>query len=336
MEQIPVSIQITNPTIFPVSNIKLYIEYQNTYSGQRFKKTISASLDYRTKTSVIFHITSQYAGNMKISLRGFRIYDNMKLFSLKRKTNNSIKVAVLPSYYELENYEMVDRNSSLIDSDNYSPHRKGDDPSEVFEIREYREGDCLQRIHWKLSMKQDQLMIKEFSDPVHCSVLLFINLNIPENEKALCYMDAILECALSLSYTFLLKEQLHYISWYDKELGECVRVCVTQEQDLYEAADGLLQAIPYTESMEGLASYQAQYPHDHYSTLFIISPNISDRNMEALASIKADTRRMIYMDNNKKRPVEKELLMKYTATGVNLFTIDIGNIRNEMEQLSWV
>ena len=49
-----------------------------------------------------------------------------------------------------------------IESDSYSTIKGGDDPSEVFAIREYREGDRLQRIHWKLSYETKSANDKGF------------------------------------------------------------------------------------------------------------------------------------------------------------------------------
>lgn len=37
----------------------------------------------------------------------------------------------------------------------------GDDPGETYDIREYRSGDSIRQIHWKLSGKLDDIMIRE-------------------------------------------------------------------------------------------------------------------------------------------------------------------------------
>ena len=44
-EVVPISIQMNNPTIFPISNLKLYINYKNAYSPQKYKKEFSVSID---------------------------------------------------------------------------------------------------------------------------------------------------------------------------------------------------------------------------------------------------------------------------------------------------
>ena len=59
------------------------------------------------------------------------------------------------------------------DSESYAPDRAGYDLSEVYQLREYRPGDSLRQMHWKLSGKLDRLVIREASLPVRRSVLLF-------------------------------------------------------------------------------------------------------------------------------------------------------------------
>lgn len=337
-DKIPISIQVNNPTIFPISFVKIYITYKNAYSNQKFKKTICASMDSRTKTSVIFHLTSQYAGNMEITLEGIRVYDYIKLFSLKKKIKSELKVAVLPSYYELEDNEIINRSRQISESDNYSPNKKGDDPSEVFEIREYREGDRLQRVHWKLSSKLDQLMIKEFSDPVNCSILLFVNMSIPEGGNALFYTDAILECALTLSYSFMMKGQIHYLSWYDEKIGSCQRVCINTEKDLYEAVDGLMQAHPYKNTFDTMTAYLAEFPHEQYSDVFLITGEIYTPLIDSVYMLKACSRQVIYMRDASSflatQIDEVALLQRSGEYGVDLRPVNIGNIRNDLIQLS--
>ncbi len=336
-DAVPIIIQLHNPTIFPISNLKIYLNYKNAYSTESFTKEFVVSIDGRTRTSVTFNIVSEYAGNLVISLKAIRVYDYLKLFSLKRRLKGEVKAAVLPYYYELLENDFDTRPTTLVESDYYSPYRSGDDPSEVFAIREYREGDRQQRIHWKLSRKQGQLMIKEFSDPLNCSVLLLANLSVPQGENILFFIDALLECALSLSYTFLLHGQLHYFSWYDMKLGECKRVRVEREKDLYEAVDGLLQSLPYTETTDALTGYLAEHPHEQYTDMLYITGELSEERMDLISIIKAQAKQLIYVCGGRDKEgimaIPEEALLKFGEMGINLWPIDATNIKRDIEQV---
>lgn len=334
-EAIPISVQINNPTFFPIANLKVYITYKNAYSKDAYTKEFYISVDGRTKAVVSFTLYSEYAGNMIISLKGIRIYDYLRLFSLKKKLKGEIKAAVLPLYYELSESNLDNRHTGMVESDNYSPYKSGDDPSEVFTIREYREGDRLQRIHWKLSRKQGQLMIKEFSDPMNCSILLMANLCVPKGENVLYYLDAILECVLSLSYTFLLKGQLHYFAWFDEQHGSCYRIRVGQEKDLFEAVDGLLQATPYVEPTDVLSAYLAEYPKEQYTDVYYVTGETSGDKLELLSYLKAQTRQMIYINDldqmSDTQEIPTEFVERSNEMGIGFWPVEITNVKRDME-----
>lgn len=335
-DKIPVSVHLNNTTVFPVATVKIFLSYKNDYSDKKFKKNFLIPIDSNANTSVICTLYSECAGNLTVSLESIRIYDYFKIFSLKKKSNKEIKVAVLPNYYELPEFN-ANKNALIVESDSYHPTKKGDDPSEVFEIREYREGDRPQRIHWKLSRKVDQLMIKEFSYPLNSSILLFVNLCIPKGEYKLYYMDAILECALSLSYTLVMKQQVHYICWTDEKSGMCTRIRITQEEDLFEAVNDLLHANPYQNTFDMFSSYLSQYPHEQYADTYFITGVISDLWTSSIGALKTQSRKLIYIRGKEEKiidPVKQEALHQFEEIGVETWPIDIGSIKQNMEYLS--
>lgn len=51
-------------------------------------------------------------------------------------------------------------------------NRKGSDASEMFDIRDYVPGDDIRTIHWKLSGKTDELIVRQASAPSHYNIAL--------------------------------------------------------------------------------------------------------------------------------------------------------------------
>lgn len=346
-DTIPVSIQLHNPTIFPISNLCITVSYCNAFSNQKnknYKQDFYITVDARSDTLVTCNLVSQHTGNLNISLAKVRIFDYLKLFSLRKRNLGEIKIAVLPLYYELAEDYLCNGSKMQVESDNYSAVKSGDDPSEVYAIRQYRDGDRPSRIHWKLSIKQDQLMIKDFSEPMNCSVVIFAGLGIPKDEETLGALDSLLECALSLSYSLMLKRQIHYLTWYDKHLGACRRIRIVNEKDLYEAVDGLLSCGPCLESVDMAAEYFAEYPNEQYTDLFYVTKTVSDLELDTLVLIKAIERHILYINNanymdidqvefNLDLPIATELVRKITETGIGLFPINSSSIKTDLEGL---
>jgi hypothetical protein len=346
-DTIPVSIKVYNKTIFPVPNMSITVSYCNTFSNhnKKYKQEFRVSVDKRSTTTVTCNLVSEHTGNLKISLSKVRIFDYLKLFSLRERSLGEIKVAVLPIYYELTEDYLENGSKMQVESDNFSAIKSGDDPSEVFAIRQYREGDRPGRIHWKLSVKQGELMIKDFSEPINCSVVIFAGLGIPKDEEVLDAVDSLLECALSLSYSFMLKGQIHYLTWFDKHLGSCHRVRIVNEKDLFEAVDGLLNCGPYIEDVDMAAAYFAEYPNDQYTDLLYVTKVVTDSELDSLILIKAIDRQILYINDadylgtqnglemNWDLLITNELVRKIKETGIGIFPINPSNIKTDLEGL---
>lgn len=336
LEPIPITVQLTNRSMLPITNIKIFLTYQNLYSKRKYKTEYMVAIDARTVTQVTVSLKSEHAGNIVVSLKGIRIYDYFRLFSLRKKQVGEVKAAVLPNYYELLEFKMVGGASDLVDSDTYSTTKSGDDPSEIFAIREYREGDRLQRIHWKLSRKQNHLMIKEFSDPISCSILILIDLYVGKRKDVLPFADAILECSLSLSYTLLLHKQMHYLAWYDAEHNSCMRIRITQEQELFEAMDTLLQTKFFRKPEDVIMHYSAEYPKDQYTGFIYLTGEMEEVHPGALSYIRAKERRLLYIyDNEEQEDVTEPLvrIQEYGEEDVEVWPVDLNNTKKDLEEL---
>lgn len=99
------------------------------------------------------------------------------LFSIKKKSDiNSIfcRVAILPDA-RVNTIENEFQSGIEDESLEYSKRVSGDDPSEIFDIREYREGDRIRRIHRWLSEKHDTIIIKDFGEPIVSKVLILVD-----------------------------------------------------------------------------------------------------------------------------------------------------------------
>ena len=64
------------------------------------------------------------------------------------------------------------RSELFTDSDTSSKTKSGEDVSEVFGLREYRPGDRWQKVHWKMTARQEHIWVKEYSLPIGASVVL--------------------------------------------------------------------------------------------------------------------------------------------------------------------
>ncbi|MBU1022815.1 DUF58 domain-containing protein [bacterium] len=131
----------------------------------------------------------------------FRFTVNVKGFS---------EILVLPTWTSLKFFPMGG-SSRILRDENISQDREGAS-SEFLGVREYRENDPLKLVHWKLTARHNQLMVKQFVKQVESSWGVILDLRKGFNagkgkETSLEYM---VECAASLLELFD-KEKIPHI-----------------------------------------------------------------------------------------------------------------------------
>lgn len=249
---------IKNRSVLPVVQGRLRIEYYNKFGYDKSREKLAFFVDRKNKQIIRCQMTAPYCGGIVIGCSDMRIYDYFRLFSIRKKVNDFRVVNVNPDLREIKMELPVKDAFANQEGDVYSQSKPGDDPSEVFSIREYREGDRLHRIHWKLSSKKDQYMIKEYSLPVNCSAIVFLDFYYNGSEEDIySFIDEIVERAVSLSYTFIMYEYVHYFIWYHTGLGELRIEKIEKEEDIAELIEKLFQAGCYTDSDTLPAAYAA-------------------------------------------------------------------------------
>ncbi len=211
---ISVDVHITNRSIFPVSDARVTLEIMNSLDSVPEKMSASVPVQALNSQTVSFTVSSQYCGKLIVTLKQIRIYDYIKLFSLRKKFSKTTEIVIMPHTYPVDiiTDHSYDENTM---SELYSKCRAGDDCSEVFNIRNYNDGDKINRIHWKLSMKQDSLMVKDYSMPVNCSILLLFEFCTDYSAGYMSKLDTLVETFSSVSESIAETEAVHDAGWYD-------------------------------------------------------------------------------------------------------------------------
>lgn len=227
----PVQLVVTNKSIFPIGKASARIEYYNIFSDQLSAFDLFLPIQARNSQRVTFRLCSKFCGIIKIKASSLHIYDPLKIFKFKVDENISTEVNILPEGHEISGIvQYTDRVNE--ESDIFSEHRPGDDPSEVFDLREYNPGDKLNKIHWKLSSKKDDFIVKEYSMPIDVPCAVFLDLkSYTSSNYDLPVIDTVVETFLSLSQFLLDNERGHSVIFFDSSQN-----CFTEEH-IHDTSD---------------------------------------------------------------------------------------------------
>lgn len=272
---------ISNNSIFPVGCIRIIVGYQNQYGREQGSQHFTISMNGNSKQSINFTIKSEHVGNISVSVEQVRVYDYLRIFSRKVPCTSKLEVNIIPEIHTIE-ASVFAKQPDFIDSDTFSKIKSGDDPSEVFDIREYKEGDKLHRINWKLSSKKESVLVKEYSLPVACTTAILVDFEIPDALDHYEYMDALLTSVNSISYSLLLQEHSHYIAWYEQEKENYNIIDIRDMEEMYLATSHLLSVTPCHGANNLLEAHEVFAGHQQLTKVFYITWKVDERKYEQI------------------------------------------------------
>ncbi len=334
-EFLNLTVNLKNTSIFPISRMDMLIQYYNEFSGEIKKENIQITLDQKSSQNVSCQITSKYCGNLIFEIKKIRLYDYFHLCSINKKINQAIKIAVIPEAYEISEDIIAENNKIMVDSDIYSKYKPGDDPSEVFGIREYREGDKQNRIHWKLSYKQEELMIKEFSDPIRESIVILFDIYCGEKgEKRLQYVDGLLDCALSVSCSLLLREHIHKFVWYDQD--RLRQFVIRNQTDSFTVMEAFLR-MPVSPGDSVIGRHDISRGAENDTHMIYITSVLKEEDLYCWAdNYKGAILYLMYVNELDVHPVREEVRSLLKDMRVIFYELDLNNINDAIMAIGFM
>lgn len=107
------------------------------------------------------NVNTEHCGAFYYEVEKLKIYDLFGLFYVTPYKNRKTEILVKPVSIRpdrLPDFESA-RSSKTVKSNSLE--------SEIYDIREFAQGDLLKSIHWKASAKRDMLLVREAQEEVH-------------------------------------------------------------------------------------------------------------------------------------------------------------------------
>ena len=266
----PVNIwlRMENKLLLPIRRVDVQAGVRNQLGTFRKKQWISLYDCKLGNSKHNYQVVLTEAGCHEIDVAKMRIYGMFGLFYITKKCRDFASVMILPDIHSTGITISERVRNFLGDADIYDDFRPGHDPGETFEIREYREKDKLQSIHWKLSAKMDELMVKENSLPKACAIVLMLQLTEEKKQKFAKRRrkqngSAYLELIASISYTLMDQKCPHFVAWYSKEKEDVRRIRVDDEESFYLFWDCFLREAGKTDK-DIREEYRNKYKSEWY------------------------------------------------------------------------
>lgn len=265
-------LELSGGRLMPSVDCTLAVE--NVYTGERIERELTATND-----DAVIKLTPSHCGLVRVSMAAVRLRDPLGLVRLRARASAEREILVEPRRFEMR-ITLADDVDSTAESDEYSMTKPGGDPSETFGVREYQPGDPIKQIHWKLSQKSQNLMLRELGLPIVRRALVLLETTFPEGENPRPEpLHAAAEVFFSVSAALCEQETAHVAAWRRGETLVC-REIATVEDVVAAAAEWLSE--PTREGGASIAELYAEtFERCGYAHVAVISP-CAPRGVELL------------------------------------------------------
>ena len=239
-EELPVTVTVRNSSVFSCLRVQAVVRCRDLLTGEETRSTALFPVSGKSEAQAVCDFRPRRCGKLALTLSELRVFDLFGLVGAKKTVALSAPSLVLPDIWPVE-LSVSERQSSDMDSDEYSMYHPGDDSSETFALREYLSGDRIKSIHWKLSEKTDHLMVRQLGLPVNNSILLVLD-NTADTAPSPEEREALGEAAVSVSAALCEAGLPHQAAWLDRETMEPRLCAIGDTEELTQALSGLLSA----------------------------------------------------------------------------------------------
>ncbi len=329
-EPIEIQLCVENRSIFPIGKAEALIEYYNVFNNEIDALELHFPIQARNSQRVTFQLSSKFCGVIKIRTAYLMIFDPLRIFKFRLGKNISEDIVVIPQGHDISGTVIAsDRvnDESLV----FSEHKPGDDPSEVFDLREYEPGDKLNRIHWKLSSKKDDFIVKEYSLPIDSPVKLMLNLCCKENsEYTLPIYDTLIESLVSISQLLIENERIHTIVYYNGALDEFTESVITDTDSLAEAMRELIMSVNDNLQFKRPDEYFDEYGADGLTSFTYITAEEDERITSYIdEELDADIKNVVQIVKSNDLSSFEEI--QYSS--LNIIPVMVGRISSSVKDM---
>lgn len=269
-QKVNVCLRVRNRGWFPSSRMRIRLVCRQQFGAEQQTFTILSAVADRGETTERADISAVFSGRVFVTVKELLISDYLGILTLKIRTGEEAYFHVMPEIYDVPLLVSEQARRFSGDSDTFDEKKGGDDVSEIFQIREYRGGDRMQRVHWKMSARMDELMIKEYSLPLGCPVVLFLSFQRTGKKRE--NFDRMLSAALSVSFALAREQCRHYLAWYQADEQRILRARIESEEQIYEALELVFGAISYDNPVLLRELYRDQYSGESWLTDLKFTP----------------------------------------------------------------
>ncbi|MDF2612338.1 MAG: hypothetical protein K0S71_124 [Clostridia bacterium] len=230
-EKVHFNVDIVNETKILYPYIEILFYGVDTIFTKHFKTKKIAVLPF-SRGRYDFEIDCLYRGYYEVGLKQIQIKDFLGLLSFKYQVLEPKYITVYPRIITLSQFPICTNQLSYVEG---VLSGKEEDRITISEMRKYAYGDSIKKIHWKLSAKKDEIMVKNFDSTITVGATMLLDLT--ENPYTLIQNtileDKVVEAAIAVIHYCLQHNLEVNLIYHDHEMTKKKAVDYSYFESLY-------------------------------------------------------------------------------------------------------
>lgn len=192
-------VRVSNRFIFPVVPMELVCSLPDGDVGLFADKRLFVSLPPLGEAEIPVRCKHKFRGSYRCEISRLYVVDPLRIIRVSKKCERAMTVMFLPRKLTLE--DIIFR--SAVEQSYAQKTLNSADKEDFSHVREYRDGDVLQLVHWKLTAKQDELMIKQFDSINDLRAVVLCDYSQADDFEGMKRADMVIETAIAFVKTAL-------------------------------------------------------------------------------------------------------------------------------------
>lgn len=216
-QKLAVQVTVTRPKPLR-SHMDLVFDAKNLLTGSQERMKVLLAPDMARTETFMIPLDTACCGHYVLDLASAGTVDALGLFDIPFSSASfSGSVTVYPPMIDVDVLPARGRMASESGA-SYDHDRHGQDRSEVFEMRDFHDGDSFKQVHWKLSARFGDLTVREASLPTDYDIALLRDAHIgPEEDGREDAVNAVMTVLSALSLALLRQGLSHAVVYRDAE-----------------------------------------------------------------------------------------------------------------------
>lgn len=247
-ETFQVRARLTNDGVLPVTRLYARIAIRPFPDNEELLMTGKVMLCQGETGDICFELDSSHIQSLDIRADKLEITDYLGIAKRKCRvdTDDIYTMYILPA--PTADVPGIPESDGAFVSDDGDNARDGGTDVDISEIRQYKSGDAMKLVHWKLSARLDDIMVRTLTDPADRYVWLYLDLEerYTADGTSKYVRDTFVRTVSGISVALLESGKKHEVCWIDIHAGKIAEYAVYDENTYQNMLMALLRAYTYS------------------------------------------------------------------------------------------